>query len=115
MGRSLVVSLTFRPLVGAVHLCWFLWGRCGGCLVLIIIIIIIIILFSFDKISVSYFDTIHIACSATLCVNLMCYNTYSKYLVERGITMRHGSLSTLVVSYPPTYIYPRHNNFHGFD
>ena len=67
-----------------------------------IIIIIIIDLFSFDQINVNYNETIYIACSATLHVMLQEFVRIFHYLVERGITVRHDSLSTMVVGYPTT-------------
>ena len=69
--------------------------------IIIIIIIIIIDLFSFDK--------VHVGCVDIYQHRLQCHSFYViltmlhylfQYPVERGIPVRQGSLSTMVVSYP---------------
>ena len=67
----------------------------------LIIIIIIIYLFSFDK--------VHVGCMDIYQHRLQCHSFYAiltmlhylfQYPVERGIPVRQGSLSTMVVGYP---------------
>ena len=67
----------------------------------LIIIIIIIYLFSFNKVHVSCMDIYQhrLQCHSFYAIITMLHYLF-QYPVERGIPVRQGSLSTVVVGYP---------------